>query len=149
MNNYKGINGAPWHVERAHRQEGDIRRHRSRCLYYDTYDKKCSQYLSSCIGAAHCKKYIQRERVQGDYTPPIKTAKTIDYNKITIEKQNVPQQNEAVKINVKDTINHKIFGKGKVISIEGSVATVQFASGVKKFPLTQLSNPKFIIPILK
>lgn len=56
-----GINhmtGTPWHVERMHRKEGDSRRNKRRCIYYD--EGECRNVrvpLVKCSGSAHCMKY--------------------------------------------------------------------------------------------
>lgn len=56
-----GINrmvGTPWHVERFEREEGDARRHRSRCKYYGGKpDGHCRFFNGRCHGTAHCRYY--------------------------------------------------------------------------------------------
>ena len=49
--------GSPWHVEKMVRQEGDPRRHRSRCIYYDKKNSHCPKVVGKCVGAAHCTYY--------------------------------------------------------------------------------------------
>ena len=49
--------GSPWHVEKMVRQEGDPRRHRSRCIYYDKKNSHCPKVVGKCVGAAHCSYY--------------------------------------------------------------------------------------------
>lgn len=49
--------GSSWHVEKMVRQEGDPRRHRSRCIYYDKKNSHCPKVVGKCVGAAHCSYY--------------------------------------------------------------------------------------------
>lgn len=53
----KVMTGCPWHVEKMVRQEGDSRRHRSRCIYYNKKESHCSKVVGKCVGAAHCSYY--------------------------------------------------------------------------------------------
>lgn len=66
MSKSRYLTGAPWHVERMARQEGDPRRHKSRCIYYISKSKACEYRNGNCIGSAHCMKYKERinEEVQ-------------------------------------------------------------------------------------
>lgn len=57
------LTGSPWHVEKFTRAEGDDRRHRSRCKYYN--DKGCD-YYGRCKGSAHCDIY--KEKVEAKET---------------------------------------------------------------------------------
>ena len=55
-----GVNrmtGSPWHAERVHRKEGDDRRYKGRCEYYEYNSDYCSYRSGKCIGSAHCTKY--------------------------------------------------------------------------------------------
>lgn len=60
MNISKKLTGTAWHVERMTRQEGDPRRHKSRCIYYASKSKSCDYNNGACIGSAHCMKYKER-----------------------------------------------------------------------------------------
>lgn len=53
------MTGTPWHVERIHRKEGDARRSKKRCQYYDNGD--CVSYAQPCYGSAHCARYKEAE----------------------------------------------------------------------------------------
>lgn len=55
-----GINqlaNTPWHKERVHRLEGDERRYKGRCKFYEYNGDKCKHYYSKCRGSAHCSAY--------------------------------------------------------------------------------------------
>lgn len=70
------MTGIPWHVEKYTRQEGDDRRHRSRCIYYDKKEKHCSKTYSVCYGASHCNYYDELYNDEIDITPvPVKEDK--------------------------------------------------------------------------
>lgn len=53
--------GTPWHIERMHREDGDPRRHKSRCRYYykktKDEDAFCAKNYGNCYGSAHCLYY--------------------------------------------------------------------------------------------
>ncbi len=51
------LEGTPWHIEKAHRNENDDRRHRNRCKYYSK--EKCTKLGYKCYGSAHCIYYIE------------------------------------------------------------------------------------------
>ena len=65
---FMGINqvmvGCPWHIEKMVREEGDPRRHRSRCIYYSKESSHCSKIVSKCGGAAHCNYYEEKRVVE-------------------------------------------------------------------------------------
>lgn len=55
-----GINnftGSPWHLEKVHRAEGDDRRYKGRCKYYEYDNKMCKYRMTKCIGSAYCTIY--------------------------------------------------------------------------------------------
>lgn len=60
MSNLNKMSGTPWHIEKMHREEGDSRRHRSRCIYYDYVEPTCKKRMLKCIGSAHCDFYIEK-----------------------------------------------------------------------------------------
>lgn len=49
--------GIPMHYDRWHRAEGDERRHRARCVYYD--NNFCKERKVKCGGSAHCEFYSE------------------------------------------------------------------------------------------
>ena len=53
------IQGTPWHSDQFHSEEGDERRHRSRCIHY--YKKTCALHDDGCWGASHCPYYKEGE----------------------------------------------------------------------------------------
>ncbi len=51
------LSGTPWHKERVHRQEGDERRYKGRCRFYEYKDNWCKMRIGQCVGSAHCERY--------------------------------------------------------------------------------------------
>ena len=75
------MQGTPWHVEGMNLNEGEDRRHRSRCVYYNNH--RCTSLGRKCIGSSHCpiyeeKKINNRYQARSTYNRAIK--------KVTIEK---------------------------------------------------------------
>ncbi len=60
MSDLNKMAGTPWHIEKMHRKEGDRRRHRSRCIYYDKEEPTCKRRMLKCMGAAHCDFYKEK-----------------------------------------------------------------------------------------
>ena len=60
MSKSKYLTGTPWHVECMTRQEGDPKRHKSRCIYYIAKSKSCERRNGICIGSAHCMDYKEK-----------------------------------------------------------------------------------------
>lgn len=56
--------GIPWHVEKMVRQEGDARRHKSRCIFYRKSDSYCPKVVGKCRGAAHCNYYEEHNQME-------------------------------------------------------------------------------------
>ena len=51
------LTGTLWHKERVHRAEGDARRYKGRCAFYDYDNDSCKMYCGRCRGSAHCDHY--------------------------------------------------------------------------------------------
>ena len=61
MSNLNKMSGTPWHIEKIHRENGDERRHQSRCIYYQRDDKSCTKRMFKCTGSAHCTYYKEEK----------------------------------------------------------------------------------------
>lgn len=71
------MQGTPWHIEGMNLNEGEDRRHRSRCIYYNNH--KCTSLGRKCIGSSHCPIYEEkpmdnRYQKRTTYNKPIKKA---------------------------------------------------------------------------
>lgn len=65
MSGVQNLTGIPWHVERFEREEGDERRHRSRCRFFQGKPYNLCLYHSvRCYGSAHCENYIEKYQAQ-------------------------------------------------------------------------------------
>ena len=119
------MTGTPWHIEHLSREEGDPRRHRSRCFYHRKKDNYCSCYRRKCCGSAHCMKYREDEPPE-DNTPIIKSS-TPEWapNERVISKKQQPISNGC-------HVRHKSYGKGTVMNIADDRVTVLFANGEKR-----------------
>lgn len=51
------MTGTPRHAERVHRSEGDKRRYKGRCKYFNYENDYCSKRCGRCMGSAHCDEY--------------------------------------------------------------------------------------------
>ncbi len=60
MSDLNKMAGTPWHIEKMHRKEGDGRRHRSRCIYYDCAEPTCKRRKLECKGSSHCDFYKEK-----------------------------------------------------------------------------------------
>lgn len=56
----------PWHIGYAKKEDGDPRRHKSRCIYKEDsicrYGKSAA-YLLKCPGSSHCKFYAENSKM--------------------------------------------------------------------------------------
>ena len=165
------LQGSPWHLEQMHRKEGDDRRHKSRCQFYNPLTKQCKDRWK-CIGSRYCQEYIQlseedfRQR-QADITEAkrllAKGYSSSDVSTSQKQKQKVKkeQQNKAEKAKTKSMantktnsirlpnlqgkyINHKGFGKGLVIDQSGDSIYVNYGGMTKQQKLSVLINNNII-----
>ena len=60
MSDLSKMAGTPWHIEKMHREKSDVRRHRSRCIYYDCVEPTCKKRKLKCKGSAHCNFYTEQ-----------------------------------------------------------------------------------------
>ena len=64
MGDLSRMTGTPWHVNRFTREEGDKRRHKSRCKFYNKASGFCRKRHHECRGSAHCKYYDEAKVVE-------------------------------------------------------------------------------------
>lgn len=57
----KGFKGGTHAMTILKMQDGDDKRHKSRCVYYRKSDCYCAAYQFKCYGSAHCEKYRERQ----------------------------------------------------------------------------------------
>ena len=119
------LTGTPWHVDKFTREEGDKRRHRTRCTHYsDRGCSYCTLYGERCHGTAHCAFYEEKE------------PQSEDNHEIQPQHKTQQEPQTTTKINTKIDasreypvgchVRHVKFGKGKVINVMGDILTVNF-----------------------
>ena len=114
----KHMTGTAWHVEKAIRAEGDERRHKSRCIFYNKESGHCKKVVGKCCGSAHCQYYEEATTSSKEEmkAKPIEKAK--------------PSQDEIRAVFPEGRIvRHKEFGLGVVMEIQDGTITVAFNSG--------------------
>ncbi|MCH4007592.1 MAG: GreA/GreB family elongation factor [Eubacterium sp.] len=72
MSNLSRMQGSPWHVERMERGDGDERRHRSRCIYFNKHGKHCVYYNGPCYGSAHCNYYKEGNHKKKEFADSLR-----------------------------------------------------------------------------
>ena len=151
------LQGSPWHVEQMHRKEGDDRRHKSYCKFYNPVTKQCKD-CRKCKGSRYCLDYVRlsdaefRQRqedaaeakrllAKGYSASEVATlqeqkqkAKKVQHKQTTSPKKN--KANTKAVINKLPNlqgkyINHKGYGRGLVVEQSGDVVSVDY-SGVTK-----------------
>ena len=113
------MTGTPWHVERFIREDGDDRRHRSRCIYYQKSDAHCNQYSGKCRGSAHCAYYREYDPDAEMGTEP----------KPAVKKPEIPKWEGKRMFPAGCRVRHKSFGTGIVLEVTEGRVKVKFDSG--------------------
>lgn len=149
------LTSTPWHIERMHRQDGDKRRHRSNCKYYNKGIRQCEYRVSNCIGSAHCS-YYEDISENGDKTAKHnkttkaeknKTANTSyikNKNNSPVHSVSSPQSTPTVS---KGTlVNHKKYGIGIVTDLSKSTGCVKvhFLNKNLEFPFPSAFTNGFL-----
>lgn len=133
------LTGTAWHVERFERQEGDDRRHRSRCVNYKGRpDGYCSYYCVKCRGAAHCSHYAEKAVEQDEVTAPTVAKKTsaavtfkgikeLKLSEIVVDKMfiNRPPKEKKISEVIEYYKKHGELDKPIVVSIENGKYKLQ------------------------
>ena len=103
MSKSKYLTGTSWHVEYMTRQEGDPKRHKSRCIYYIAKSKSCERRNGICIGSAHCMDYKEKihEAIQDENIISPNLIKHFDGIK------EIPIELIAVKYSKKTSLNKR------------------------------------------
>ena len=75
MSDLNKMAGTPWHIEKMHREEGDERRHCSRCIYYNCAEPTCKRRMLKCKGSTHCDFYTEKSVQLPKKNSPVTTKK--------------------------------------------------------------------------
>ena len=164
------LQGSPWHVEQMHRKEGDDRRHKSYCKFYNPVTKQCKD-CRKCKGSRYCLDYIRlsdaefRQRqedaaeakrllAKGYSASEVATlqeqkqkAKKVQHKQTTSPKKN--KANTKAVINKLPNlqgkyINHKGYGRGLVVEQSGDVVSVDYSGVIKAQQLSTLIKNNLI-----
>ncbi len=113
------LTGTPWHVEKLTRNEGDERRHKSRCIYYRKKDSYCKYQYIECIGSRYCQYYKAKEieEVSVATDAPIKKINTT-------EKISDAEGKELYPVGSK--VRHPKFGEGYITDISDGHVVIEF-----------------------
>ena len=139
------MSGVPWHVETIRKEEGDDRRHRSRCAYYNKETHQCSKLFGmQCVGSAHCDiykessknpdKHVQRKNTKNDHGNAHRNKLErkdlqMDFNGDPNNRKNEKKINPSAIFYEGCIITHKKYGIGKVKEIKGDHVLVGFDDG--------------------
>ena len=99
------MTGSPWHVEKMVRQEGDSRRHRSRCIHNDKKNSHCSKVVGKCIGAAHCSYYEECQTQGEEATKVVNDENKSDFKGIRMIKISDIELRGKYRVPAKDKIS--------------------------------------------
>ncbi len=129
MKDYARINGTPWHVGKWTRKEGDGRRHRSRCYYYVTEKRYCTQVCGECYGAAHCKWYKEIWYKNGPYDELQKLKHPSELPKTVIRKDESGRWYDSIcPYPIGTIVEHKRYGVGKLARVKPDRVIIKFDS---------------------
>ena len=137
------MSGVPWHVETIKKGEGDERRHKGRCVYYNNETHQCSKFIMLCIGSAHCDYYKERPIKAGEYQHRKNKGNHHNKDGNKLERKdlqmdfNGDNKTGDAKKEIKPNkifylgcrINHKKFGSGTIIAYKSSELIVDFDNG--------------------
>lgn len=113
------LTGTPWHVEKLTRNEGDERRHKSRCIYYRKKDSYCKYQYIECIGSRYCQYYKAKEIEEVSWD----TNATVKKKDITEKISDV----DGKKIYpIESKVRHPKFGVGYITDISDGHVIIDF-----------------------
>lgn len=127
-----GVNrmtGTPWHTELFTKKEGEAKRHRGRCANYNHTNKHCKYYFGPCKGSAHCTHYIEEVK------QPSSAADNKNNKPKFSKSKSKPKANPYRGRHVYepgDRVEHKSFGPGTIIYIEGDILKILLDNGEEK-----------------
>ena len=125
------LTGTPWHVDRFVREEGDPKRHRSRCAFFcksNPYSSQCGMH-GHCIGSAHCQFYREKTRENITDASEITKEDTLTSIKNSMKKRVERERSNQKPFPVGSFVKHQTFGTGHVKSIKENYVKVEFDSG--------------------
>ena len=132
------LTGIPWHIERYTREDGDDRRHRSRCIYYQKSDTYCSHVVGKCCGSAHCSYYTE--------FPPEDCEDTPSETKDVFKKHEMSDFESRRLFPIGCKVRHIKYGSGTVKKILDGKIVVEFKDEAEKtFGLDFCTNHHLLV----
>ena len=107
-------------------KDNDSKRHKSRCLFYNSRTGLCMHHQFKCYGSSHCDSYDEKEIKTNNFniTPSPKKSTKQKITNTIIDVENFKKVNTF--------ITHKTWGRGKIIGISEKHINVEFDSGQYK-----------------
>jgi hypothetical protein len=134
------MTGTPWHTELMRRGDNDPRRHKTKCVNYDTKTKQCKKQKFKCIGSAHCDYYDDGSGRRNRAVSIIKIERKIDLNTQT--------KNDArCKYAIGTEVKSKNYGYGTLCDKYQNIVVIRFGDIEKKFiypECVKLGSIKFL-----
>lgn len=121
-------------IEYLHRTEGDIRRHKVHCIYYDNANGYCHKLVRKCTGSAHCDHYQEKAVIERE---EYKSTMPTDEQKKAIKAADERRLRAYIeRVKKKTVIEHRLKGNGRLISVDGDTLVVRFLSDGKELSLS-------------
>ena len=124
MSDYTKINGTPWHITYVGLKEGEKKRHRSRCQYYNGSNNYCQKWHRKCTGSAHCKYYKEIPQEEPANTPPVAPSAPNQSPMSTAQVSSLEEKMASFKKG--DSVLHKKYGYGKILSFSKGTVRIEF-----------------------
>lgn len=137
------LGGTPWHVEVLRMDEFDERRHRGRCIYYNSSRKTCAYKQEKCCGSSHCDYYKEKEiySIRNSMNNNVKRSKPIN----KVQPKTVSRYNGSTRFPIGSRVSHKKYGVGVVREVDASNVGVEFPGwGMYYFDMEYCLNTKVL-----
>ena len=135
------MGGTPWHVEVLRMDEFDERRHRGRCVYYNSSRKTCSYKHERCCGSSHCDYYKERE-IYSNRNSINTNIKRSNPAKVV---NPANRYNGVMKFPIGSRVSHKKYGIGVVREVDAANVGVEFPGwGMYYFDMDYCLNSKVL-----
>ena len=118
------MQGVPAHLEFLHKDEDDVRRHKTRCVHYK--NGYCKYYKRKCYGSRFCEVYKESkiiiEPTKANVEPIVKIPEFTD-----------EELELKSKFSILGTLvwNSKINNAGEIIKVDGKYITIKYDNGAQ------------------
>lgn len=133
-----GVNrmtGSPWQVERVHRAEGDSRRSKKKCKYFNNGECSCEKIRSfTCFGSAHCMSYREKDEIVSNLIRNSnKQVNAIQNKTVIIPKKEVKQKEIILEVKTSKQLFKEIVRKINEQGFYHFRGFVENTTGTKSF----------------